>query len=84
MFLYATGQPTIDTWMFANRYDMPYFRDRCTRSVAVQMSFIQRYDTEGDLSYFLGLKVSDEAIGSMLAAIWDTVSKTRQRDGNGL
>jgi hypothetical protein len=83
MFLCVMMQPTIDLWIFANRYDLPYFKDRCTQAIPVQMSFMEIYNTEGDLGYFLDLKVSDEAIDNMLAAIWDTTSEMmKDRDGN--
>jgi hypothetical protein len=79
----VTKQPTIDLWLFANRYDLPYFKDQCTRALPVQMSFMERYNREGDLGYFLDLKVSDEAIDNMLAAIWDTTSEMmKERSGN--
>jgi hypothetical protein len=37
------------------------------------------YNTDGDLGYFLDLKVSDEAIDNMLAAIWDTTEMMKER-----
>jgi hypothetical protein len=83
MFLCVTMQPTIDLWIFANRYHLPYFKDQCTRAIPVQMSFMERYNTEGDLGYFLNLKVSDEAIDNMLAAIGDTMTEMmKDRDGD--
>ena len=45
------------------------------------MSFMERYNREGDLGYFLNLKVSDEAIDNMLAAIWDTTSRMMKDRG---
>lgn len=74
MFLCATQLPTIELWVFANRYDLPYYRTLCTRSVPVQMTFMDQYNADGDLQHFLGSKVSDEAIDHMLAAIWDTTT----------
>jgi hypothetical protein len=76
-----TLQPTIDLWIFANRYDLPYFKDHCTRALPVQMSFMERYNREGGLGYFLNLKVSDEAIDNMLAAIWNTTSRMMKDRG---
>jgi hypothetical protein len=42
---------------------------------------MERYNREGDLGYFLNLKVSDEAIDNMLAAIWDTTSRMMKDRG---
>lgn len=45
------------------------------------MAFMDRYNTDGDLGSFLDLKVSDEAIDNMLAAIWDTTSEMMKQHG---
>jgi hypothetical protein len=59
-------EPSIDLWLFAQRYDLRYLKRRCVESPRVQQEFVQ-------LDPFILAKenISMEGIEDMLAQFWE-------------